>query len=221
MADDDNEVISKTTSAETALDIAAFIGSAVPWIGGPVSNVLGGMSQSRKLARIHQVLSQLAAGLGAFKSDASENYVNTEDFEDILEQALKRASEEKAELKRKIYGKFLLEAIRSPGESYDEQLRFLRVLEEVQVAHLSVIKALSKAPGDYKSSITGSPSQTLSRRLPEMTQAQIGDLVSQLNDMRLTNLTSLNVTMTPRGAEDLRHSVTSFGARFLTFLSNT
>jgi len=66
-----------------------------------------------------------------FKSEASEQYVKTEDFEELLENALRKASEERYEEKRRIFANFLIGAIESPGESYDEQIRFLRVLEEL------------------------------------------------------------------------------------------
>ncbi|WP_321532932.1 hypothetical protein [uncultured Desulfuromonas sp.] len=220
MTDNDIKPALNGDKADTALDIAAFVGSVVPWIGGPVSNVLGGMSLGRKLKRVHEVLGLISTELEEFKSDASEDYVNTEDFEDILEQALKRVGEERNEVKRKIYGAFLLGAIREPGEGYDEQLRFLKALEDVQIDHLRVLEALLETPGNPKNSITGSPSQTLSRRLPEMDSDHIEEIVSQLNDMRLAKLTSLKVMMTPSGAEDLRHSVTGHGVRFIEYLKN-
>jgi hypothetical protein len=47
MPEDSKDLIQATTKAETVLDVAAFVGSAVPWIGGPVSNVLSGMSSGR------------------------------------------------------------------------------------------------------------------------------------------------------------------------------
>jgi hypothetical protein len=55
LSEDKSDLIPKITRVETALDIAAFVGSAVPWIGGPVSNVLGGMSLGRKLSRVREV----------------------------------------------------------------------------------------------------------------------------------------------------------------------
>jgi len=214
---DDNAKLVPATKIETALDVAAFVGSAVPWIGGPVSNVLGGMSLGRKLSRVREVLLGLASGLSEFKSEVSEKYVKADEFEELLEQTLKRAAEERDEEKRRIYRTFLTDAIKSPGEPYDEQIRFLRTLEELQPDHLRLLRALSQAP-DPNPSMMGSPNQTLRRRLPELDETRIGDLISQLNGLRVTNLTSLKVTMTGHGAEDLRHSVTPYGQRFLRYI---
>lgn len=99
---DQSELVPASTPKETALDIAAFVGSAVPWIGGPVSNVLGGMSVGRKLGRVREVLEGLATGLANFQSEVSEKYVRTDEFEDLLEQTLRRAADERAEEKRRL-----------------------------------------------------------------------------------------------------------------------
>ena len=214
---DDHVQIVPATKAETALDIAAFVGSAIPWIGGPVSNVLSGLSLGRKLSRVREVLEGLTTELADFKAEASENYVKTEEFEELLEQTLKRVAEERNEEKRQIYRNFLTDAIESPGEPYDEQIRFLRILEELQPDHLRLLRALSQVP-NTNPGMMGSPNQTLRRRLPEFGEDRITDLVAQLNDLRVTNLTSLKVMMTTQGAEDLRHSMTAYGKRFLSYI---
>ncbi len=217
MSKDSSELIPSTTRAETVLDVAAFVGSAVPWIGGPVSNVLSGRSWGRKFERVREVLEGLSSDLAEFKSEISEEYVKTEDFEELLEHTLRRAAEERNEAKRRIYRAFLTNAIESPGELYDEQIRFLRSLEELQPDHLLVIQALSQPP-DPNPGMMGSPNQTLRRRLPDLEEERIGEIVSQLNDFRITNLTSLKTMMTGHGAADLRHSITPFGQRFLQYI---
>ena len=217
MDKDDSRLVPKTTKSESALDVAAFIGSAVPWIGGPVSNVLSGMSWGRKFARVREVLEGLASDLAEFKSEISEEYVKTEDFEELLEHTLRRVASERNEGKRKIYRAFLTNAIESPGESYDEQIRFLRTLEELQPDHVRIIRALSQTPDPDPGSM-GTPIKTLGQRLPELEKERIGELISQLNDLRVTNLTSLKAMMTGSGAADLRHTITPYGKRFLQYI---
>ena len=217
MPEDSKDLIPATTKAETALDVAAFVGSAVPWIGGPVSNVLSGMSSGRKFARVREVLEGLTSDLSDFKSEVSEEYVKTEDFEELLEQTLRRSADERNQEKRQIYRSFLTNAIESPGEPYDEQIRFLRTLEELKPDHLKVLRALSKTP-DPDPGMMGSPNQTLRQRLPELEEKRIEELITQLNDLRVTNMTSLKTMMTGRGAADLRHSITSYGQRFMQYI---
>jgi len=217
MNDEERELILASTPGETALDVASFVGSAVPWIGGPVSNVLNGMSFGRKLGRVREVLEGLSNDLGEYKSEVSEKYVSTEEFEDLLEQTLKRVGEERNEEKRRLYKAFLTNAIESPGEPYDDQLRLLRTIEELVPDHLRVIKAMSQVPNTNPGTM-GAPIHTMRERLPELDAKRIEELVLQLNSMYITNLTSLNVTMTGRGASDLRQIITAYGNRVLSYI---
>jgi hypothetical protein len=221
MSEDDvnepTDLIPASTPTEKGLDVATVVASAVPWIGGPVSAVLGGMSLGRKLGRVREVLEALAADLKAFKAATSEDYVKTEEFEELLEATLRKAAEERSEEKRQIYRAFLTDAIMSPGEPYEEQLRFLRTLEQLQPDHLRIVKALSQPP-EGGEGMSGSPGNTLGKRLPDIPRERIADLVAQLNDMRVTSLTSLNVMMTFHGAQDLRHRITPYGRRLLKFI---
>ncbi len=218
MSEDEKRLIPTSTSGETALDVAAFVGSAVPWIGGPVSNVLGGISLGRKLARVREVLEGLVEDLAEFKSDAAKEYVATEEFEELLEQTLRQVSDERNEDKRRIYRAYLTDAIESPGEPYDEQIRILGTLRELQPDHFRVVRALSQAP-DPTPGMMGSPIQTLCGRLPELEEARIEDLITQLNDLRVTNVMSLKAMMTGGGAENLQHAITQYGQRFLKYIT--
>lgn len=217
MGDDKKDLIPIRRTTENVLDLLSLISSATPWLGGPISNFFGGVSTGRKFDRVREVLEGLADELRDFESEVSEEYVRTEDFEDLLEETLRRVAHERNEEKRRIYKGFLLGAIKSPGEPYVEQIRFLRTLEDLQPDHIRVMQALMQEP-DPGPGMMGSPSQTLSRRLPDIESEQIEDLVEQLNDKRVTKLTSLRTMMTGSGAEDLRHSITSFGERFVQFI---
>lgn len=95
MANDKKDLAPASTSNETVLDVAAFVSSAVPWVGGPISNVLQGMSLGRKLARVREVLEGVVQDLQNFRSEVSEKYVKTDEFEELLERTLRQAAEER------------------------------------------------------------------------------------------------------------------------------
>lgn len=215
------ELPSKCHGSEIALDIASFISSAVPWIGGPVSNVLSGVSFGRKISRVQEILEGIAHDLGNFKSEVSERYVKTDEFEELLEKTLRKAAEERDEAKRRIYRSFIVEAVKSPGEPYGEQIRFLRTLEEIQPDHIKVLRALGQTPDSnpIMSMGAGSRIQTLSERLKDMDENRIEDLINQLNDMRVTKLNSLKMMVTWSGAQRLEHFITPYGKRFLAFVN--
>jgi hypothetical protein len=209
--------VSTGLPAERALDVAAVLANLVPLIGGSVANIISGISGGRREQRVLAVIQAVSDDLRDFHSKVSEEYVKTEDFEELLENTARRAAQERSEEKRQLYGRFLTTAIKHPGGDYEEQLRVLKTLEEISLDHLQIILALSQTP-ESGLGIVGSPIQTLRKRLPSYSEAQIEQLVSELNERRLTSLSSLRGMMTPQGAADLRHAVTPYGKRFLSYL---
>ncbi len=206
------------TKGVTPLDLTATLVSVVPWLGGPVSNVLSGISLGRKFGRVQELLEGWAKDLKGFRSEVSENYVKSEDFEDLLEQTLRQVAIEHNKEKRRIYRSFLSDAVKSPGESYDERIRLLKTLEQFHGDHIRVIRAIMQEPEKNLHSI-GSPVQTLRRRLPDLPQERIEDLVQELENMRIIKLVPrLRTTMTPEGAAKLRGALTSFGLRLVAFI---
>ena len=131
-----------TSADTTALEVTAGIVTVVPLIGGAISNVLSGVAQGRKFDRMKEVIEGMASDLRDFHSKTSEEYVKTENFEELLEESLKRVASERNEEKRQIYRRFLVGEIVHPGQDYDEQLRFLRTMEEIQPDHLIVLRGI-------------------------------------------------------------------------------
>ena len=218
MSEDEKALGPPSTAEEKALDIASVVTSIVPWIGGPVSAVLSGMAVGRKLGRIREVLEGVAEDLRNFKSETSEKYVKTEEFQELLENVLRRAADERNEEKRRLYRAFLTHSVTAAGPSYDEQIKILRTLDALQPDHILVLRALLEAPPAGDPGIMGSPLQTLHQRIPGSTRDNIEHLIEELNDLRLTNLQALKTMMTAHGAQDLRPSVTPFGSRFVRFV---
>ena len=214
----DDEILPLSTSSETVLDVAAAVSSIAPWVGGPIGAVLSGMSLSRKLERVKGVLLDMANQIKDINSDLAKEYVKTEEFQELLEKTLRQAADERSEEKRKAYASFLSGDIKSPGQSYDEKIRILRHLEELQSDHIRMLKALIQPPNYNHDHLTGSISQTLQNRLPDIPVDRISDLAQQLTDMRMANLTNLNTMMTARGAEELQGTVTDYGQRFISYI---
>jgi hypothetical protein len=128
------------------LDVAATVASLVPSIGGPVASILSGISGGRKEQRILEVIQGVSDDLRDFHSDVAEKYVKTEDFEELLENTLRRAAQERTEEKRRLYRNILTKAIKNPGGDCGEQLRFLKTLEEISPDHVLILRASKQLP---------------------------------------------------------------------------
>jgi len=108
---------------------------------------------------------------------------------------------------------------------YDERLRILRVLDELQIAHIRLLRAIMQEPAR----ITNFRSRgntwlgTLEKRLKDIPADQIEDLFEQLKDLRVLGrgAATLRTFTAPGNAEDVRKTVTVFGRHFVEFIHNT
>ena len=208
-----------TDRTDRTIAATSALVSLVPWLGGAASNVVSGYGQTRKLNRVKELLDGLANRLSGFESDVAKEYVRTEDFEDLLEQTLRRAADERNADVRNLYLRFIHRAIAEPGDEYDSQMDVLGAIEGLRGVHVTVMRALREEPSpDADRKIAGSPSQTLRERTG-LSSEQIKDAVETLNDLRLTNLDGLHVTMTGRGSESLQHTVTTLGMQVLDYIA--
>ena len=173
--------------------------SAVPWLGGPVSNVISGYSQTRKFNRVQELLNGLANELRNFESDIAKEYVRTEDFEELLERTLRKAADERQAEVRNLYLRFIRHAITEPGDEYDAQVNVLRVIERLRSPHIAILQALRQEPSpNAHQKVASSQMQTLQERTG-LDRDTIKEAVQVLNDLRLANLGNLHVMMTAHG----------------------
>ena len=224
MADDDFKYkeVAIGLPVETALDMAAVLANFIPGLGGAVSNVLSGIGTTRKLDRVNEVLQGLVEELRDFKSEASEQYVRTEGFEELLESVLRKAAEERSEQRRQWLRIFLVGTIIHPGSSYDTHRAILRLLDGLDPEDVLVLRALGEQPtGQETGGMLGSIIGTLQRRLGAWTPQRIEAAVGRLNDLRVINLGSnqMHTTMTAHGAAELRGSIAPIGQELLVFLT--
>jgi hypothetical protein len=215
MADDNLPLVPPDSRADQGLDLASklvtVLDVAVPGLGGVFGSFLSGWATQRRIERITEVVDAIGAEFRGFKS----GYVKTDEFGELFEKVLRQAAEERNEAKRRVYRDFILNAIRRPGQPYDEQVLILRTIDDLHPDHIRVLRAMAQEPGVAASMGIGSPRQTLARRLPDIPMDRVEDLVRELNARGITKLDRLRTTMTARGAEDLRSDIMSLGRKVL------
>ena len=209
-----------TDRTDKALIAGSVIASLVPWLGGPVSNVLSGIGTERKFKRIRDLLDDLADQLKDFESEVAQDYVKTDDFQELLEHTLKRAADERNAEVRGLYAKFLRRVIAEPGDDYDHQMEVLRAVETLRIEHIVVLHAfLAEPTSNEASALAGSPMQTLEGRTG-LDRDRIEPVVETLDGLKLTKARdSLFTLMTANGAVSLQGRVTGLGIRVLDYLS--
>lgn len=173
--------------------LANLIPGLAPMLAGAVSNVLRGWSLQRKLDRVSETLLDVAVRLTDLRADVREDYVRSDEFEDLLDQTLRRVANERHKEKRRVYREVLVGALTSTNTTYDEQLRMLLVLDQVQVCHFRVLRSMADREDP---TLPG-----LRHRLPNMSHELIVDLVDQLDSLGVVKISpdGKGATLTPFG----------------------
>ena len=84
-----------STYSEAVLETLQNISSLVPMLGGPISSFFGGMAAGHRFERIREVLVGVCQDLSNPKQQVSEEYVRSEDFEDLIDETLRRVARER------------------------------------------------------------------------------------------------------------------------------
>jgi hypothetical protein len=108
--DDYPDIVPEDTRGDLALEAGALVANFLPGLGGALANVLSGWSAERKRERVREVISGLALRLANLQSTLADEYVRGDEFEDLLDQTLRRVANERHESKRRLYREFLVAA---------------------------------------------------------------------------------------------------------------
>jgi hypothetical protein len=180
-------------------------------LGGPISNIFSSVSTNRKFARVKELIYGLSKDLEGFKSKVSEEYIQTEEFEELLEQTLVKSANEKNEKKRHLFRKFLETSIKNPSSNYDEQVRFLRVIGDMQIDQLRIIKSLLEKPQEGPDGVKGLQFPSLLAILEGMDRDVARDLIIHLNSLCVTELMAKGdmIVFTPFGKRFIKYIIDS------------
>ncbi len=205
---------------ERFAELMAIVASAAPWIGGPISGIIGGVATDLKIKRVTQFIKDVLEHIENIHSQESEKFVKTEDFADIFDKTAQAVADERYETKRKLFTNYILNNVVAPNISYQLRLKCLRLLEDISTDHIDLILALLQKPDAAEMSAgISAPSTTIERRAPHL-RANLRAIVHETNTLGLTDIKEhyLNTNMTGAGAANLMHAVTSLGVKLIEFI---
>ena len=209
------------TKGERFAELIAITSSAAPWIGGPVSGIIGGVATDLKIKRVTQFIKDVFAHVEKLHSQEAEEFVKTEDFADICDKTAQAVADERYEKKRKMFSNYILNNIANPEISYQLRLKCLRLLEDINILHLDLLEALLRQPNAAEMNMgMSAPSTTIEQRAPQLRESLLA-IVHETNTLGLTNIKDnyLNVNMTGSGAAALGHAVTPLGRNLIAFIT--
>jgi hypothetical protein len=208
MKKSEKSIVKINDSMGKTLDLLSIPLSLIPTVGSLLSSVLSGVSTDLKFKRVQELLKGFSKDFNELKSKVSTRYMQTEEFEDLFEKTLTKTANEQNKEKRKLFRKFLKNSIKNPTVKHDEQIRFLNVLEELQIDELRVIKSIQKKP---QKGTNGLQFPSLHSILKDLERDELRDLIMHLDNMCVTEIVD-NGGM---------HVLTPFGKRFIKYIMET
>ena len=213
--------LAPAAKGERFTELLAIAAAAAPWIGGPISGIIGGVATDLKIKRVTQFIKDVLAHVEELHSQESEEFVKTEDFADIFDKTAQAVADERYETKRKLFSNYILNNIAAPETSYHLRLKCLRLLEDINTQHLDLFEALLRQPTATEINMgISAPSTTIERRAPHL-RTNLSAIIHETNTLGLTDIKGnyLNTNMTGGGAADLAHAVTPLGRNLLAFIT--
>lgn len=217
----DSPQLARAGQGEKFAELVAIISSAAPWLGGPIAEIVGGIATDLKIKRVTQFVQSVIGYADRLQSEAAEKFVKTEDFIDIFEKTAQAVANERDEAKRKLFSNYILFNISKPEIVYDQRLKILRLLEQIDTRHIDLLAALLQQPTEQENRMSmGAPSTTIQRRAPQL-RGDFSEVTHETNTLGLTKLEPqyLNLNMTGSGAANLAGSVTPTGNALMAFIT--
>src|SRR5690606_8319811 len=123
------------TGADAVEITVAGIAGLVPVIGGAIVSILQGTTTARRFARVEDTAQATQANLERLGESVAEEYVKSEDFEDLLFDAFEASTRMRHHEMRVWMGRFIANvAIKAPEYELAEEVR--RVLLVLQPVHM-------------------------------------------------------------------------------------
>jgi hypothetical protein len=219
----------QSTPGETAAEITSIALNAVPIVGGVLSGIADSIIGMRRSRRLGAFLDELAADLTAVTGRIDEEFVRSEDFENLAETIFVKASESSQKEKLDALRAVFLNTALSDPPNYDEALEIADLISRWQPRHLIILKILDnpRAADQEMGRVVGdgggigtSIGQILGKLLPEWDKDQIDRTWQELYDAGMHRTPGTNTMMTDRGIGQLENRLSDFGRKTVGYLRN-
>jgi len=117
--------------------------AAIPYAGGPLSQIWSNWDGNRRFQRIEHVLNKLCNSLGQKHSIFDPTKLDEADMQ-LLEMTLQRVQTEHREKKRIMFAAMMESLwIEQHNLQFEERIKFIRALDEFDEIHIQILKFLN------------------------------------------------------------------------------
>ena len=215
----------KQVPGEGILRGVAVISGMAPGPGQAISAYISGKLSDIDRRRLEELMDSTVDEMARTSRRLNLEFLKKDDFADLSREIGEKVIRERNADKRKFYRNILLGAVLSQDiDPYDEAMKYSRTLEALQPVHVHVLRAVSIEIPERelwnRDGIGGFMMGELKKRLPELPETQITEILEDLNNERLTKfrIDSLMLGMSGSSAANLRTRVTEYGHKFVGFV---
>jgi hypothetical protein len=114
----------------------------IPWAGGPISSIIGDISQERYNKRFEEFIKKINTVLSLETAKADEKKILTDDFKDIFVNTLNDIMKNRTVEKRRALTNILINTITNYNVSFDESEYMEKIINNFSVKHLLILTEL-------------------------------------------------------------------------------
>lgn len=216
-----------STTGEKAVELVAIALNAVPIAGGVMSDIAGAIISKRQNRRLNQFLVTLAENLKDLESRVNNDFMQTDDFQDLAEDLFSKAAETRQQEKLDAFRAIFVNTVLSSSPTYDEAAEIAELVNDWQPRHIILMHILAdpaiadKQMGNIVGpggGLTTSISSILHKLLPEWDDDQIDRTWKELHDAQMHRTPGTKTMMTDQGINQLQNRLTDFGAKVARYL---
>lgn len=203
----DNENTPLTNAKDITVDVLYGLGGGFLVIGSAIASVRSGSVLRRYGSRLDTALEYVDGRLNQLKTQVNRSFVSSDEFEDLLVEALQRLAIIRDEARRQYYADFIVGmAVQGPDQEAKTR-RVLRTLDELQPADLQLLFALNQAPAtmqtlyndpSYGRTLRFSDHLSLIGELTDASRQEHERLYERIEELRGLRLLSLDLEQLKR-----------------------
>lgn len=217
------------TGKEETIELVSIALGAIPQVGGVLSGIAINLIQKRQNRRLYKFLIDLANDLKSLQDQVNQEFMKSDEFEDLVEDIFTKASESRQQEKIDSYRAIFINTLLSETTAYNEAVEIALLVEGWQPKHIVLLKILANPlradedmgnPVGNGGGISTSINEILKRLLPDWDSDQIDRTWQELHDARIHNTLGTHTMITDRGIHQLEGRLTRFGQKVVRYLTN-
>jgi len=209
--------LDETPARDHALAIGLAALNAIPVAGGTIATLISEYVPRQKQVRLVCFVEDLGERLRAQQERVDQDFVRTEEFQVLFEDALDRVQQRKNEDKFEYWARLIIGVVGKERPPRADRDRFVDTLDRLRLSHLRLLHVVATTTTGKPGMYMGGVSETLTWKMPD---TPIEEIRRDWDDLARDNVLQSYPSgmMTAEGAGNLTVRVAPYGQQFIRLL---